>query len=129
MMKNLNTIKEIAKKIRNETLILFWQFTIKTLDELDIVSNQNFSIEMFLIRLIYLKEISNTSEIIDQKDVLNETKINNEDSSINMKSSSNENNDLFDLKKKTIDQIKNVVQEKHPEHETKKEEQQQVKNL
>ena len=74
---------------------------------------------MFLIRLIYLKDISNTSEIIDQNDVLKETKINNEDNSINMKSLSNENNDLFDLKKKTIDQIKNVVQEKNPEHENK----------
>ena len=36
-------------------MILFWQFTIKTLDELDIVSNQHLSIEMFLMRLIYLK--------------------------------------------------------------------------
>ena len=37
-------------------LLLFWQFTIKTLEELDIVSNQNLSIEMFLIRLIHLKK-------------------------------------------------------------------------
>ena len=36
-------------------LILFWQFTIKTLGELDIVSNQHLSIEMFLLRLMYLK--------------------------------------------------------------------------
>ena len=122
--EEFETIKEIAKKISNETLILFWQFTIKTLDELNIVSNQNFSIEMFLIRLIYLKDISNTSEIIDKNDLLKENKINNEDNSINMKSSYNENNDLFDLKKKTIDQIKNVIQEQHPEHEINKEEQQ-----
>ena len=127
--EEFETIKEIAKKIRNETLILFWQFTIKTLDELDIVSNQNFSIEMFLVRLIYLKDISNTSEIIDQDDVLKETKINNEDNSINMKSLSNENNDSFDLTKKTIDQIKNVIQEKHPEHETNKEEQQPQESI
>jgi len=118
------TIKELAKKINNETLILFWQFTIKTLDELDIVSNQNFSIEMFLIRLIYLKDASNISKIIDQNDILKETKTNNEDSSINIKSSSNENDDLFDLKKKTIGQIKNVIQEKHSEHKINKEEQQ-----
>ena len=53
-----------------------------------------------------------------------ETKTNNEDSSINIKSSSNENDDLFDLKKKTIGQIKNVIQEKHSEHKINKEEQQ-----
>ena len=34
-------IKKIAQNISNETLLLFWQFTIKTLGELDIVSNQN----------------------------------------------------------------------------------------
>ena len=37
-----------------KVLILFWQFTIRTLDELDIVSNQNLSIEMFLMRLMHL---------------------------------------------------------------------------
>ena len=36
-------------------LILFWQFTIQTLGELDIVSNQHLSIEMFLLRLIHIK--------------------------------------------------------------------------
>ena len=35
-------IKEISKEIDNEILILFWQFTIKTLEELDIVSNQKY---------------------------------------------------------------------------------------
>ena len=88
------TIKEIAKKISSKTLILFWQFTIKTLDELNIVSNQNFSIEMFLIRLIYLKNISNVSETIDQNNIFKESKINNEDNAINMKDTSNENDDL-----------------------------------
>ena len=50
-----NKIKDISNSINSETLILFWQFAIKTLDELDIVSNQNLSIEMFLIRLMHLK--------------------------------------------------------------------------
>ena len=52
-----NRIKNIADKIDNYTLILFWQFTIKTLDELDIVSNQNLSVEMLLVRLMYLSSI------------------------------------------------------------------------
>ena len=49
-----NKIKDISKNLNNEVLILFWQFTIKVLDELDIVSNQHLSIEMFLMRLIHL---------------------------------------------------------------------------
>jgi len=60
-----SAIKEISQKVSDETLILFWQFTIKTLEELDLVSNQNLSIEMFLIRLTYLKSLNNVSETID----------------------------------------------------------------
>ena len=61
--EEFNKIKEISEKVKNETLILFWQFTIKTLEELDIVSNQHLSMEMFLIRLIHLKSIKQASEI------------------------------------------------------------------
>ena len=53
--EEFNKIKEISNNVDSEVLILFWQFTIKTLGELDIVSNQHLSIEMFLLRLIYLK--------------------------------------------------------------------------
>ena len=63
MMRSLHKIKEISEKVNNETLILFWQFTIKALEELDIVSNQHLSMEMFLIRLIHLKSIKNTHNV------------------------------------------------------------------
>ena len=45
----------IAEKTDPQEIILFWQFTIKTIDELEIVSNPSISVEMFLVRLIYLK--------------------------------------------------------------------------
>ena len=111
----LNSIREIAKNVDNKTLILFWQFTIKTLEELDIVSNQSLSIEMFLIRLIHLKEIPNISEIIEQNNYSKVPTSNREDESIKQ-SISNENNNFSDFKNKTIGQIKNVVQEKHFEN-------------
>ena len=121
--EQFQSIKEIASNINSEILILFWQFTIKTMNELDIVSNQNLSIEMFLIRLIHLKGISNISEIIDQNNNFKQTTV-NDDNDINIKNSLNENDDLFDLKNKTIGQIKNVIQEKHSEQNTTKEEKQ-----
>ena len=70
--EEFNQIKEISNKIDNNILILFWQFTIKTLDELDIVSNQHLSIEMFLMRLMYLsgsktKNEINLSELFSKK--------------------------------------------------------------
>jgi len=116
-------IKKIAQNISNETLLLFWQFTIKTLGELDIVSNQNLCIEMFLIRLIYLKGISNISKTIDQNNNSKEFKL-DEDNPIIVKNPSNKDRDLFDLQNKTIGQIKNVFQEKDPEQNIKKKNQQ-----
>ena len=105
-----NRIKEISNNIDSKTLILFWQFTIKTLEELDIVSNQNLSIEMFLIRLIHLKTIKNISNTnFENNDLIQKT----EGTQL---SSEKKNDDLFGIKDKmqTIGQIKNTSQEKDP---------------
>ena len=93
-----NKIKKISENINNETLILFWQFTLKTLEELDIVSNQHLSIEMFLIRLIHLKSIKDFSNPPSEKQELVKK----------------EDEDFFGIKDKTqtIGQIKNIAQEK-----------------
>ena len=92
-------IKEISKNIDNQVLILFWQFTIKVLEELDIVSNQNISIEMFLIRLIYLRSLKPKEKSLKK-----------EDYSKNLEKS-DETNIISSFKTETINQIKNVVQE------------------
>ena len=109
--EEFNNIKKISKDISNETLLLFWQFTIKTLEEIDIVSNQNVAIEMFLIRLIYLKEISNISNLISESENITEV-IKNQTIEKKLPNNQNLNNDLLDAKNKTIGQIKNVSQEK-----------------
>ena len=92
-----NRIKNIADKIDNYTLILFWQFTIKTLDELDIVSNQNLSVEMLLVRLMYLSSIK-SKNLEEKKNDLSEK--------------TEKKNIMPDLVSDTINQIKNVSQEK-----------------
>ena len=111
-MKSLskNSLKEISKNINNETLILFWQFTIKTLEELDLVSNQHLSMEMFLIRLIHLKSIKNTTNISYEK-----TSKGSEETNQASLSKEKKDDDLFGVKDmvETINQIKNVVQEKN----------------
>ena len=111
----LNSIRDIAKNVDNETLILFWQFTIKTLEELDIVSNQSLSIEMFLIRLVHLKEMSNISKIIDQNNYSKASSFGKQNEPIKQ-SISSENDNFSNLKNKTIGQIKNIIQEKHFEN-------------
>jgi len=99
--EEFSKIKEISNTVESEVLLLFWQFTIKTLEELDIVSNQHLSIEMFLIRLMHLSGMKQSNEInIDQN-------------SIEKKISTTENNNL-EIKPVTqmLDQIKNITQEK-----------------
>ena len=112
--EEFDKIKEISQNVKNEILILFWQFCVKSLSELEIVSNQHLSIEMLLIRLIHLKDVKN----------INSENIKNENITItNIKSkliqNKNERDDLFDLKDKasSIGQMKSIIQEKNIEEE------------
>ena len=103
--EEFNQIQDISESINPETLLMFWQFTIKTMDELNIVSNQSISIEMFLIRLLYLKNIQSEKGINNKNDeILNVSEGTKEIYQTNI---SDKNNNL---KNKTIDQIKNISQ-------------------
>jgi len=97
-------IKDLNKNLDPSVLILFWQFTISTLDELAIVSNQHLSMEMFLLRLIYLSSIKlekNTDiNSLSENPVI--------DKEINDQS-------------KPINQIKNIYQEEKSKPEIHKE--------
>ena len=101
--EEFNKIKNISNQIQPDVLILFWQFSIKSLEELDIVSNQHLSIEMFLIRLMHLSSVKQVKQI-DTK-----PKEENSNSKIEIKSET-----------KIIDQRKNISQEekKNPEIQT-----------
>ena len=99
--EEFSKIKEISNTVDSEVLILFWQFTIKTLEELDIVSSQHLSIEMFLIRLMHLSGLKQKSEI-------------NIDQNLTQKKTSLKENDDVEIRAstQTLDQIKNITQEK-----------------
>ena len=105
--EDFNRIVNISKSLNPKDLILFWQFTIETIEELNIVSNSNLSVEMFLIRLIYLKDIKKIEiNDIEKKKELNE----NFD---NEKKIPNNN--------KTVNQIKNISQQDKLEPKMKSE--------
>ena len=108
--EEFNKIKEISGKINNKTLILFWQFTIKVLEELDLVSNQHLSMEMFLIRLIHLKNIKNVPDVSYEGS--QQASENISQTSLSQKK---DGDDLFGIKDKveTIGQMKNIAQEKN----------------
>ena len=92
--EEFSKIKSISNKVESDVLVLFWQFAISSLEELDIVSNQHLSIEMFLIRLMHLQSVKSQKKIEPET----EKRATNE---IEENISSN----------KIIDQIKNISQE------------------
>ena len=99
--EEFSKIKEISNNVDNEVLILFWQFTIKTLEELDIISNQSFSIEMYLMRLMYLTSSKDRNDDLKKKDF-----------SLSIEKNQDNNKDILNYKNDTINQIKNTTQEK-----------------
>ncbi len=100
--EEFSIIQKMSKDIDNQTLLMFWQFTIRTLEELDMVSNQNLTIEMFLIRLMHIDFKKKMEE--DSKDYSNDDNITETISSLKSKD--------------TVSQIKNITQEKKLKQET-----------
>ncbi len=56
-------VDEYSRNIEMQDIGLFWQLTIKTLDDLRIVGNENLTLEMYIMQLVHLKNIDNKKEI------------------------------------------------------------------
>ena len=100
-------IEELSKQVDDRTLLLFWEFSVETINEINLVSNQNLAIEMFLIRLLYLKKkesanTENSSNSVDSVSVKDNLKNEN---SLKKKENTRNNNTI-------ISQIKFSSQEK-----------------
>ena len=103
----LEMIDVISKNVRTETLILFWQFTLKALDEDKILTNPLLGLEMLVIRLLHLREMPAYEDLINKS-------ISNQIDEIPMqkkviKKVLNEENEITQISK---NQIKNTTQTK-----------------
>jgi DNA polymerase-3 subunit gamma/tau len=105
--EEFSKIKTLSNQIDSEVLILFWQFAISSLEEIDIVSNQHLSIEMFLIRLMHLSYVKSENRI--------------ENVEADLKSENLVKNTKKEFTSKIIDQIKNVAQEEKTKPEVQTE--------
>jgi DNA polymerase-3 subunit gamma/tau len=105
-------ISKISKEINLNTLIVFWQFILKVLEELNIVSNPILSLEMLIVRLVHLKDMPSYENILDS---LEKNKLNTDDEIVNT-TINLENNKKNYIKEneKTLstskNQIKNIEQ-------------------
>ena len=106
--EEIKNLSEIAYNIEESTLLNYWQFTINAMQELEVVSDQNIAIEMFLIRLLHLKEI--------KEEKLNDINKNYETSKRKVE---NENNNLNLSNNISVKQIKNFSQEEQLDLEKK----------
>ncbi len=105
--EEFSKIKNLSNQIDSEVLILFWQFAISSLEEIDIVSNQHLSIEMFLIRLMHLSSVKSENKI--------------EKVEVDLKRENLVKNTETELTSKTINQIKNFAQEEKTKPEVQTE--------
>ena len=88
-------ILSLSSNIDNKTILIIWEFTIKTLKEINLVSNKNLLVEMFLIQLMYLNK---TKKINKEVNTLSKT----------LSVEESDNNTAF--KTEAISQIKNINQ-------------------
>ena len=106
-------INSISDDVNMTTLIVFWQFILKVIDELSVVSNPILSLEMLVVRLVHLKDMPTYDKLLDslKKNNLDEMKEDNNTiiESKNKKKIINDENQITKISK---NQIKNTIQTK-----------------
>ena len=115
----IKLINEYSKNLDSQDIGLFWQLTIKTMDDLRIVGNENLTLQMYVMQLMHLKNIDqkteNTISLQSNEELLESKKISpsNIDGQDDMKTKSVYKNQL-----KNTDQIKtNLVKSPEPKTE------------
>jgi DNA polymerase III subunit gamma/tau len=115
----IKLINEYSKNLDSQDIALFWQLTIKTMDDLRVVGNENLTLEMYVMQLIHLKNI-------DQKQDLVSEPYSDSDSPELKKILTSNNEEQDDKKLKSVykNQLKNTEQlktnlEKNPELKSK----------
>jgi DNA polymerase-3 subunit gamma/tau len=65
-------IDQYSKNIDMQDIGLFWQLTIKTIDDLRIVGNENLTLEMYIMQLIHLKNIDIKKQVTNLENESNQ---------------------------------------------------------
>tara|TARA_B100001057_G_C22813600_1_gene936462 strand:- start:277 stop:1959 length:1683 start_codon:yes stop_codon:yes gene_type:complete len=100
-------IDQYSNNIDMQDIGLFWQLTIKTIDDLRIVGNENLALEMFIMQLVHLKNIEIKKEDLVDNFENNENKRNKNLIGENLKDEKLETKiNQIKNQMKNIDQIK-----------------------
>jgi DNA polymerase-3 subunit gamma/tau len=107
-----------SKNIDMQDIGLFWQLTIKTIDDLKIVGNENIALEMYIMQLVHLKNIDAQKIVLEENVLENNIELKNNLVGENIKEENLKNDLSAQIKKqlKSTDQIKvNPVKNLSPE--------------
>ena len=100
----LELIEQTSQNLNMEDLGLFWQLTLKTIEDLKIVSSESIALEMYLMQLIHIKSIE------DYDTTANFSKTVPGRSTITKKKQIEENNTELNPTNPIKDQLKNMGQ-------------------
>ena len=59
----IQMVDQFSKNIDMQDIGLFWQLTIKTIDDLKVIGNENLTLEMYIMQLVHLKSLGEKEEI------------------------------------------------------------------
>ena len=109
-----NIINSISNNISMTTLVVFWQFILKAIEEQSIVSNPILSLEMLVVRLVHLREMPSYEDVLDSLKTgnLNQMEENNHTTTEPKNNKRKIINDENQIAKISKDQIKNMIQTK-----------------
>ena len=102
----IQMLDECSKNIDMYDIGLFWQLTIKTIDDLKIVGNENLTLEMYVMQLMHLKNIDEREEILNTENTIIVSRDNTEEKKIEEKSLANNKTNLIKNQLKSTNQIK-----------------------
>ena len=63
----IKLIDQYSKGLNMIDLGLFWQLTLKTIEDLKISGNENIVLEMYLMQMVHLKKIGKEDSVIEEK--------------------------------------------------------------
>ena len=110
-------VDQYSKNIDMQDISLFWQLTIKTIDDLKIIGNENLMLEMYIMQLTHLKNIDdrkvalpsdNTSNKILEDNLIGKK---NEDKLIENNAPNQIKNQLKSIDQIKTNPIKNLIKE------------------
>ena len=109
----IDLLNNYTQNLDMQDISLFWQLTIKTIDDLKIVSNENLTLEMYVLQLMHLKGINKNELLdVDTKSVLNENEgvVSNKEKT-ESKSNEKKITNLVKSQMKNVNQIKENIEE------------------